>query len=103
MSVNKNFSFSSKVWLYPGKAAWHFLTLPKNLADEISENFGYFKQGWGSIKVVVKIQETVWETSIFQDKKSQSYLLPIKSAIRKKLDIKENDEITINLEIKYAL
>ncbi|MBP9762590.1 DUF1905 domain-containing protein [Patescibacteria group bacterium] len=34
--------------------------------------------------VLVTVGKTMWETSIFPDKKSQSYLLPMKLEVRKR-------------------
>jgi hypothetical protein len=49
----RHYSFTGKVWRYAGKAAWYFVTLPEELADEIkalkSLHIGY-SGGFGSIK-----------------------------------------------------
>ena len=57
----------AKVWLYPGMAGWHFVTLPKQRAEEITERFGERKRGFGSLRVEVTIGRTTWKTSIFPD------------------------------------
>jgi hypothetical protein len=62
--------------------------------------FGYLKVGWGSLRVMVTIGESTWQTSIFPDKKSSCNLLPIKKEIRVKESITENKEIKLKLEIK---
>lgn len=85
--LNTTFSLSSKVWLYTGEAAWHFVTLPKKESEYIQMAFEGVKRGWGSLRVRVKIREVEWETSIFPDKKRGGYLLPLKADIRKKLKI----------------
>lgn len=94
------FRIRTSVWLYPGKAAWHFVTLPQEIAKEIDFYFSQEKRGWGSLPVSVTIGETTWKTSIFPDKKSNSYLLPLKAAVRKKEKIKESE--TIELEISVG-
>ena len=91
----------AKVWKYPGKAGWYFVTLPKRKSIEIEKIFGEFKRGWGSLKVHVTVGKTKWKTSIFPDRKIGSYLLPIKSIIREKEGIKINDRITLLLQIKW--
>ena len=94
------FSFKAKVWLYDGAAAWHFVTLPATLAQTIRELFDESKKGWGSIPVMVTINQVSWKTSIFPDKKSKSYLLPLKADIRKKLKITEGATLTIMIEVR---
>lgn len=84
-------------------AGWHFITLPKKDAEHIKKNFGGIKRGFGSIKVMATIRKTSWKTSIFPDKKAGSYLLPVKTEVRKKEHIHENDIIEITLEINNIL
>lgn len=69
------------VWRYPGAGGWHFVTLPPAAGREIRELFGG-GAGWGSVRVEASVGKTTWKTSIFPDKKSGSYLLPIKSGVR---------------------
>lgn len=97
------YTFQADVWLYPGMAGWHFITLPKKDAEHIRKNFGGIKRGFGSIKVTAFINKTSWKTSIFPDKKAGSYLLPIKTEIRKKEKIHANDSLEITLKIDHIL
>lgn len=97
--MTKTFTFAAKVWLYPGKAAWHFVTLPPELAHEINYYFSHAKRGWGSLPVEVSCGEVTWETSIFPDKHSASYLLPLKSAARQKTQLHEGEMGTFVLKI----
>lgn len=76
------YEFQSEVFLWKGKAAWHFITLPPDLGAEINRHCKHLKAGWGSIKVTVRIGSTEWRTSIFPDKKSGSYLLPLNAKVR---------------------
>lgn len=95
----KTYEMSAKVWLYPGYAAWHFITLPKKESAEIKSTFEAFKRGWGSLPINVTIGKTTWKTSIFPDKKADAYLLPLKAEIRKKEQIQEGDNIKFTIEI----
>jgi hypothetical protein len=78
-----SYRVKAKVWLYPGNAAWHFVTLPKGPAREIKGLFAGERRGWGAIPVEATIGATTWTTSIFPDSKSGSYLLPLKASVRK--------------------
>ena len=98
--MTKEYSFKSKIWLYPGKAGWHFLTLPVDVAKDIDYFFSMDKRGWGSLPVQVTIGKSTWSSSIFPDKKSDSYLLPLKAIIRKKENLHESDEVFVLLELK---
>jgi hypothetical protein len=80
---SQTYTLHAPIWLYPGKAGWHFVTLPIDAANEINDRFAFSKRGWGSLPVTVKVGQTAWQTSIFPDKESGSYLLPIKATVRK--------------------
>lgn len=95
-----SFKIRAKVWLYPGMAGWHFVSVPKKETKEISERFGVMKRGWGSLPVVVTIGKTSWRTSIFPDRKTGTYLLPLKSDVRKKEGIANNDTIMVAIEVQ---
>lgn len=92
------YEFTSDVWKWPGMAAWHFVTVDSDVAVQIRQDrAGAPRVGWGSIPVTVTVGETVWKTSIFSDKKSGSYLLPIKAEVRKKENISAGDTISVSL------
>ena len=98
--MTKTYQLKAKTWLYPGKAAWHFLTIPTDITKEIDYYFSMAKKGWGSLPVQVTIGKTSWKTSIFPDKKTASYLLPLKADVRKKEAIKENDVVLVHITIE---
>ena len=95
-----HYSFSSTVWLYPGMAGWHFITIPEDVSEEIQDRFGDQKRGWGSLPVEVTIGTTTWKTSIFPDTKTKAYVLPIKAEVRKKEGITADTSVTLLLEIR---
>lgn len=97
--MKKTFDVDAFVWIYPGKAGWNFVTIQKKTSEEIDYYFSESKRGWGSLPVKVTVGKTTWTTSIFPDKKTKSYLLPIKLAVRKAEKLYEGDRIKINLEI----
>lgn len=93
------FTFEAEVWLYSGQAAWHFVTLPKELSQELNQLFGDLKRGWGSLKVRVTLGQVSWETSIFPDKEQGAYILPLKAAVRKQAGLAAGDRRQFILEI----
>ena len=86
--IDLSFSFAGECWLWQAeKAAWHFVTMPKKMSEEISffnENVSVKKRGWGSVRVKATIGETTWETSLFPQAKEGTFILPIKADVRKK-------------------
>ncbi len=95
----RKFKLESEVLLYTGMAGWHFLSVPKKQSEEIKKTFGDMKRGWGSLPILATIKKTSWKTSIFPDKKSSTYLLPLKSEVRKKEGIFAQDKISFIIEL----
>lgn len=85
--------------MYPGEAAWHFLTLPTEVSDEITDLTGGERRGFGSVRVEVTIGGSTWQTSLFPDKSAGSYVLPLKKAIRRAEGIGEGDTADVSLEL----
>lgn len=88
------YEFNAKPWLYDGPSAWHFISLPFDIATEIRENLKSEEEGWGRLKVIAKIGETDWRTAIWFDTKLKTYLLPLKAEIRKLEHIEVGKPIT---------
>jgi hypothetical protein len=97
--VIKKYRLEEKIWLYPGKAGWYFITVPAGIAKEIDFFFSHQKKGWGSLPVKVTIGKTTWKTSIFPDKKTQSYLLPLKAEVRQQEHLKEGNSVLFSIEL----
>ncbi len=91
-----SFTVTEEVWLYPGESAsWHFLTLPKEVSATIRERSGKNTRGWGSIPVTATIGHTVFQTSIFPDKRSGGYFLPLKASVRASEGIRAGKQATV--------
>ncbi len=93
------YKLKAKVWVYPGMAAWRFLSLPKKQSKQINTLFGGQHHGWGSLPVTVTVGQTKWKTSIFFDKKSGSYLLPLKAQVRKKESLRDGQSLQFSIKI----
>jgi hypothetical protein len=89
----------SKLWLYPGLGGWHFITLPAKHARVIKISPRGVRRGWGSLRVKATIGRTTWNTSIFPERKSNSYVLPVKADVRKKENIEDGDSVLLTLEV----
>jgi uncharacterized membrane protein YoaT (DUF817 family) len=95
----ETFDISAEVWLYPGKAAWHFVSVPLAESAEIRSLFGHLARGWGSLRVEVRVGRTSWKTSIFPDKKNAVYLLPLKADVRAKEGIRAGQKISLQIRV----
>ena len=92
-------TFEAKIWMWQGgKASWYFVTLPHDDAINLKLHNAFNLRGFGSIRVQVKIGNTTWQTSVFPSTKDQTYILPIKTAVRRSENITKDDIVTIELE-----
>ena len=75
-------TFTTELWEHDGTGAWHFVSLPEDIADDVEERYGSRAGGFGSVRVEVTIGQTRWKTSLFPDKKRATYVLPVKKPVR---------------------
>lgn len=94
-----NYDFTAELWEYPGEGAWFFICLPKAYTAEIKEVAEEAKRGFGSVRVTVTIGSSTWQTSIFPDKQSGAYLLPVKKAIRQKQKLTAGSKASVSLHV----
>ncbi|UTW61303.1 DUF1905 domain-containing protein [bacterium SCSIO 12741] len=99
MQAKITYQFSNPLWKSGMEGAWHFVSIPMDISKEIREHLQWQEEGWGRMKATVRIGETEWNTSIWFDSKAGCYILPIKSAVRKKLSIQVGDTLEVTLLI----
>jgi hypothetical protein len=93
------FDFSAEVWAYPGDGAWHFVTLPPEVAEAIADR-PTERRGFGTRRVSVTVGRSTWRTSLFPDSASRSFLLPIRRSVRDREGISAGDLATIHLALR---
>lgn len=93
------YAFTGSVWEHDGPGAWHFISLPPEVADEIEEVFGRHAAGFGSIRVDVRIGATAWSTSIFPDTKRGTYVLPVKKPVRLAEGVQAGTVVGVELRV----
>lgn len=93
------FSFDADLWLHDGAAAWHFVTVPGGIADEIEATVVGARRGFGSVKVSVTIGSTTWATSLFPDTKAESYVLAVKRMVREREGLTAGDTVSVSMVV----
>ncbi|KQV64379.1 hypothetical protein ASC64_16175 [Nocardioides sp. Root122] len=79
--------------------AWSFVSLPADVADEVRDSAGE-PRGFGSVRVHVEAAGQAWDTSVFPDARSGSFVLPVKKAVRKAAGVGEGDDLTVTLSVR---
>ncbi|MBV2186848.1 MAG: DUF1905 domain-containing protein [Rhizobium sp.] len=89
--------FEGELFEYSGKGSWHFVTLPADVGFAIRCLTESRRSGWGMVAVTAEIRGIAFQTSLFPDKVSSSYLLPVKAAVRKAAGVKAGDSLAVRL------
>jgi hypothetical protein len=96
----ESFEFNGEIWRHAGEGGWHFVTLPKQVADGI--RFFRPTRGFMPVAVQAQIGDVTWKTSVFPDSRSGSFLLAIKANVRKSLGIGHGDDVRVRLRLVDA-
>ena len=99
MTGRIKYEFSAKPWQHDSPGGWYFISLPQEMAKEIRGALKSEEEGWGRLKVVARIGNNEWKTAIWFDTKLNTYLLPLKSEIRKKEDLSTEKAIDVAIWI----
>ncbi len=99
MNAKIRYDFKAEIWKHNSEGGWFFVSLPLTVSKEIRESFKWQEEGWGRMKVLASINGVEWDTAIWFDKKHNTYLLPLKSEIRKKAALKLGDTIAVSVFI----
>ncbi len=90
------YEFATELWEYHGQGAWHFVTLPQDISEEIKSTTEKMP-GFGSVRVSVTIGKTSWKTSVFPDAKSGCYMLPVKKDVRKAENLVAGAHVSVTI------
>lgn len=95
--------FTAELWLWDARRTdtWVFVTVPDPvsaaLADEADARGP--RTGFGSLRVQVRVGDTVWRTSAFPDSASGCLVLPMKKSVRKTQGIDVGDIAEVHVEL----
>lgn len=93
-------TFDAELFPWEANTSWVFVAIPADDADAI-EDATALTGGFGSIKVQVQIGKTAWSTSLFPSKEMQTYVLPLKKAVRKAEGLEVGDTASITIELVH--
>lgn len=85
-------TFRGKLWRYPGKGGWHFVTLPERLAPAVTH-------GWGRTPVQATVDDYSWKTSVWRDRKKRTLLAVPKVARGSK---GHGDSVTVRIGFLFV-
>ena len=104
-----NFKFKSNVMVWRSgyekgdeKGAWRFARVPENISAKIKEmQRDRLRRGWGAVYAKAKIGKSEWTTSVFPDRHSATYILPLKKQIRFEENLYDGTDINVSIQIWF--
>lgn len=97
-----SWTFDAELFRWEGDAPWFFVRLPVDIAEDLRDSLTGPPGGFGSVRVEVRIGASNWATSVFPDKASGSYVLPVKKSVRTAEDVEDGDTVTVELALEQA-
>lgn len=90
-------TFDAELFEWRGPAPYVWVLLPPRAAEHVRDRAAEATYGWGAIPVEATIGGTTWETSLLP--RGESYVLPVKLAVRKAEGLELDDPVTVELEV----
>lgn len=87
------------------RGTYHLVTVSGDTAEAIAMHerlhrleFGA-RRGFGSVKVMARVGETEWKTSVFPQKDRSEWVLLISRKVMRAEDLAEGDPVALELEL----
>ncbi|OGI65568.1 hypothetical protein A3A95_03165 [Candidatus Nomurabacteria bacterium RIFCSPLOWO2_01_FULL_39_18] len=82
--------------------AWRFARVPEKISEQIREmQKGRVRRGWGAVYAKAKVGKSEWVTSVFPDRYSGTYILPLKKQIRYEENLYDGIDVNVSIEIWF--
>lgn len=90
--------FEAEVIHWRGPSPFFFAPIPEPHVGELRRLARAVTYGWGMIPVEARIGGVAFTTSLFP--KDETFLLPLKDAVRRKADVTAGDRVSVELIIR---
>jgi len=82
-------------------SSWVFVSLPQDVSDAVDDATS-LTGGFGSVKVNVTLGASTWSTSLFPSIELETYVLPLKKAIRSAENVSVGDTAAFVIELVHV-
>lgn len=94
------FAFEAEVIYWRGPSPFFFVAVPGPLVPELRHIARAVTYGWGMVPVEATIGRVAFTTSLFP--KDDTYLLPLKVAVRRKTEVTAGDIVAVEMTVQAA-
>ena len=70
---------------------------------ELRDRVGPRGPGFGSVRVTATVGSSTWDTSVFPDKATGSFVLPVKKEVRGANDLLAGDAVEVQLRVQASV
>lgn len=92
------FAFEAEVIYWRGPSPFFYAPIPPAQAVELGQLARHVTYGWGMIPVDATIGGVTFYTALFP--KDETYLLPLKAAVRRKTGVTVGDTISVEMTLR---
>ena len=92
------FRIETRVVYWRGPSPFFFAPIPTQHVEELRLLARAVTYGWGMVPVEARIGDVAFRTSLYP--KDDTYLLPLKAVVRRKINITAGDLIAVDLAIQ---
>jgi hypothetical protein len=97
--MGPRYSFTAALWSAPSTNAWVFVSLPVDQSAEIRELTDGLRTGFGSWRVQAALNDSSWRTSVFPDSARNTFVMPVKKAIRSAEGLQVGDSARVTIDL----
>lgn len=93
-----DFSGELFAWREDEPGSWCFIRLPVELADVVRE-LAEPGRGFGSVRVSACVGGTTWQTSLFPEAATATFVLPVKQQVRRAERLEPGQRVAVSIEL----
>lgn len=97
------YRFDGEVWVTGEKVRLWFVTLPREISEEILDVVGVSLNPWGTVPVEATVDDFTWDSSMFPRKDRGCYDLPLNARVRQRLKLTQGQRLSVTIDIDILL
>ena len=97
--TTESVQFDAELFVWGDQGSWYFVRLPVEAGEDVRDLCTAPPRGFGSIRVEVRLGKSQWRTSVFPDKETGSFVLPVKKPVRLAEGIDDGDLVSVEVTV----
>ena len=98
-TATMDFVCTGAIFEWRGPAPYYYLAVPSDLCEDLRAQASPASYGWGVVPVMAESGGVAFSTSLFP--REGGYLIPLKKAVREKLQVSCGDTLTVSFTVVF--